>query len=153
MARRATAGEPPAVLLGDHTGYLLHRAGFLLISAVEQELKPLNLTGRTFFALTALRSLAPLSQQELSQLFALDPKTVMTFVDEFERSGLVERQRSSDDRRRYDLILTPAGAGLLDRATEMVTRVEESFLGVLGSQQRNALHRSLTLILKDDEHP
>jgi len=152
MARPTTAGAPPATLLGDHTGYLLHRAGYLIIQEVEQVLAPMGLTGRKFFALTALRSLAPVSQQELSQLFALDPATVVAMVDEFEAAGLVERRRSAIDRRRYDLVLTPHGVRLLASATEAVTALEESFLKVLSSRERTALHNSLTVILRDDQH-
>jgi DNA-binding MarR family transcriptional regulator len=152
MARPPIAGAPPAVLLGDHTGYLLHRAGFLLNSAVEQALAPLNLTGRKFFALTALQSLAPLSLQELSQLFALDKALVLAMVDEFEESGVVRRQPSTVDRRRKDLVLTRVGIKLLARATAMVNTVEESFLDGLGPRQRATLHRLLTVVLREDTH-
>ena len=152
MARPSSAGAPPASLLGDHTGYLLHRAGYLIIRAVEQALAPYGLTGRKFFALTALHSLAPLSQQELSQLFALDPTTVVAMVDEFEAAGLVERRRSTADRRRYDLVPTAAGEALLVQATEVVTEVENAFLEPLTGTQRNALHKSLTAVLRDDPH-
>lgn len=152
MARTPIAGAPPAVLLGDHTGYLLHRAGFLMSSAVEQALAPLTLTGRKFFALTALQNLAPLSLQELSQLFALDKALILAIVDEFEESGFVRRQPSTVDRRRKDLVLTRAGSKLLARATAMVSDVEESFLGGLGSRQRVTLHRLLAIVLRDDDH-
>lgn len=152
MARPPIAGAPPAVLLGDHTGYRLHRAGMLLHSAVEQALAPLNLTGRKFFALTALQHLAPLSLQELSQLFALDKALVLAMVDEFEQSGLVERQRSTVDRRRNDLVLTAAGRRLLARATRIVSTVEGDFLGGLTDRQRAELHRLLTIVLRDDTH-
>ncbi|WFE42355.1 MarR family transcriptional regulator [Micromonospora sp. WMMD998] len=152
MARPSSAGTPPPSLLRDHTGYLLHRAGLLMIRAVEQALVTHGLTGRKFFALTAVHSLAPLSQQELSNLFALDPTTVVAMVDEFETAGLVRRQRSETDRRRYDLIPTEAGLRLLATATEAVTDVEETFLAPLTDRQRTALHRSLTAVLHDDPH-
>jgi len=152
MARPTKVGKPPAPLLGNHTGYLLHRAGYLMIRAVEQELEPLGLTGRMFFALIALHTLSPLSQQELSQLFAIDPATVVAMVDGFETNGLVERRRSTADRRRYDLVLTPAGARLVEQATNVVTEVEEKFLEALGPRQRATLHKTLTVILRDDEH-
>lgn len=152
MARPPTAGAPPAALLGDHTGYLLHRAGFLMISAVEQTLAPLGLTGRKFFALTALQSLPAQSQRELSELFTLDPAVVVAMVDELEASRLVRRQQSSVDRRRNDLVLTPAGTKLLARATKIVTQVEESVLADLGPRQRTTLHQLLTIVLRRDEH-
>jgi DNA-binding MarR family transcriptional regulator len=152
MARPTTAGLPPATLLGDHTGYLLYRAGHLLIREVERHLEPLGLSGRTFFALTALHHLGPLSQQGLSQLFTLDPATVVALVDELEAANLVQRHRNTSDRRRYALALTSSGTTLLRRATEVVTRAEESFLGGLGPRQRATLHRSLTEILRDDNH-
>lgn len=152
MARPSSAGTPPPSLLRDHTGYLLHRAGFLVLRAVEQALAPLGLTGRKFFALTALHDLAPLSQQELSNLFALDPTTVVAMVDGFEAAGLVRRRRSEADRRRYDLVPTEAGAELLATATRAVTEVEEAFLAPLTERQRAAMHRNLTAVLRDDPH-
>lgn len=152
MVRPPKPGAPPAALLGDHTGYWLHRAGFLLNSAVEQALAQLNLTARKFFALTALQQRGPLSLRELSDLFDLDRAVVLAMVDEFADSGVVRRQESTVDRRRKDLVLTSAGKRLLTRATRIVGEVEQSFLAGLTERQRAAFHRLLTIVLRDDTH-
>jgi DNA-binding MarR family transcriptional regulator len=149
MARPYSAVVPPAHLLGDRTGYLLHRAGHLILQRLEHELQPLGLTGRTFFVLAAVRSHAPLSQQDVSQLFSLDPTTVVTIIDDFERAGLVTRRRNADDRRRYDLALTSAGEDRLASATDAAAQVEDAFFRALSPRRRAALRGALTAVLRD----
>jgi DNA-binding MarR family transcriptional regulator len=150
VTRPTSAGQPPASLLTDRTAYLLHRAGYLILHHVEQELQPLELTGRMFFVLAMVRSHAPLSQQDVSHLFSLDPTTVVTIVDEFERMGLVTRRRNVADRRRYDLVLTPAGEERLSAAMKVLAGVEKQFFRSLTPQRRAALHRALDDVLDDD---
>lgn len=148
MARPTTAGAPPAHLLDNRTGYLLHRAGFLILQRVEQALEPLRLTGRTFFVLAAVRNHA-LSQQEVSQLFTLDPTTVVTIIDDFEEAGFVTRRRNAADRRRYDLALTPDGEKVLREAMKRTDQVENAFLGTLDDKDRAEFRRMLLSILGD----
>jgi DNA-binding MarR family transcriptional regulator len=53
------------------------------------------------------------SQIELSRIGNLDKSAIVTIVDDLEARGLAIRGRSSSDRRRNSLFLTPAGETLM----------------------------------------
>jgi DNA-binding MarR family transcriptional regulator len=54
-----------------------------------------------------------LSQQALAGLLGVLPSRVVALVDELEQRGLVQRTRSTGDRRTNVLELTPAGTSAL----------------------------------------
>ncbi len=71
----------------------------------------------------------------LGQSVGLSPTSVTRLVDRLERRGLVSRRRESEDRRRVEIHLEPAGERLLgeikllrgsdlQRAVESMTRDE-----------------------------
>jgi DNA-binding MarR family transcriptional regulator len=55
----------------------------------------------------------PLSFTELTEIVSLNNSTVTGIVDRLERRGLVQRERSSADRRRIDIIITTEGIDFL----------------------------------------
>ncbi len=49
-------------------------------------------------------------------------------VDKLKEKGLVERQECSTDRRRVDIVITPAGIDIVQRAREAVDlKLQETF--------------------------
>lgn len=50
-----------------------------------------------------------MNQKELSRRMNIKESTVARLVDRLERDGLVTRQRSEEDRRVFNLILTKKG--------------------------------------------
>jgi len=49
---------------------------------------------------------------DLSRMFGLDPSTLVPTVDTLVKKGYISRERDPEDRRRYPLHLTDAGAEL-----------------------------------------
>lgn len=77
--------------------------------------------------LTCLRHLirqGPRSAGELAAGISLSQATITGILDRLERKGLVERQRSREDRRRVLVALTPAGR---DLATSVPLPLQERF--------------------------
>ncbi|WP_052848968.1 MarR family winged helix-turn-helix transcriptional regulator [Streptomyces avicenniae] len=137
----------PGFPLADHTGYLLHKAGVLLLQHAERAMEPLGLRARPYYVLAALKDNSALSQQDLSRLLSLDPTTMVAVVDDLERRGLVERRRDTADRRRYRVGLTGAGRDLLARADRAVSTAEDEFFQDLTPGQRGAVHDALGTLL------
>lgn len=75
-----------------------------------------GLTGPQLLTLRRLEDLGSTSVGRLADALALSQPTVTGIVTRLERRGLVERRRSSSDRRRVIVTVTPAGREMLARA-------------------------------------
>src|SRR5262249_2589461 len=98
---------------------------------VEARLAEVGLTGRRYFVLAGAGQGTPVSQQDLSRMLGIDPTTIVAIVDELEAAGFLRRERSTVDRRRYDLHLTDAGKAALGGAAPGVGGVEAEFFSML----------------------
>ncbi|MFE9680700.1 MarR family winged helix-turn-helix transcriptional regulator [Streptomyces sp. NPDC006285] len=152
MVRSGNAERPGAsprkdFLIAERPGYLLHKAGLVLVEDVEKALGEVGMRIRYFFVLAALAGGPELSQQDLSRLLNLDPTTVVTVIDEMERNEHVERRRNPADRRRYNLILTESGREALATADRVATEVESAFFGALAEDERDALRKTLGVLM------
>ncbi len=72
-------------------------------------IKTVGLTAPQLLVLQAIRNLGAVSLSRLSSEVSLSQATVTTIIDRLERRGLVQRQRSSSDRRVVHAALTEAG--------------------------------------------
>lgn len=85
---------------------------------------------------------------ELSRRFRLDPSTLVPSADALERKALIVRERDPNDRRRFPLRLTPAGAELIKRI-DAVTDDDPLLIGLQAMGETDAgqlLHLMRTLI-------
>ncbi|MGP4044406.1 MarR family winged helix-turn-helix transcriptional regulator [Streptomyces sp. 2A115] len=146
-----TPAEPAGLdfPLVSRTGYLLHKAGSLLMEDAEKALAAQGMRLRYFYVLAALESGLSLSQQDLSRLLNLDPTTMVALIDEMEGAGHVERRRNPSDRRRYILHLTDGGREALERAGHAVDEVEREFLSSVPEADRERLRTLLGDLLAD----
>src|SRR5262245_45165196 len=141
-ARRARLGEllravvsvdrtrPLPLVLAERPGYLLAAAHRLSKDRFEAVLEPFGLDAHGFAALIVLKELGPSSQQRLADELGLSGTMVVQVVDTLERVGLVERRRSTSDRRVNVVHLTERGAEI-ERAA-MAARAET--MGELSAQ-------------------
>ena len=75
----------------------------------------LGLDTRALLVLIALWSKQPLTQRELSERLGIDRTTVVQVIDRLEADGRVARRRNPEDRRAYDVTITPGGRKVLAR--------------------------------------
>lgn len=135
--------------LARRTGYLLQKAGALLVQDADRALGAQGIRMRYFYVLGALESGLALSQQDLSTLLNLDPTTVVALMDEMEQAGHVERRRNPVDRRRYILTLTDRGRNMLADAMSVVDQVEAEFFAPIPEKDRQRLREMLGTVLAD----
>ena len=109
----------------------------------ESALAPLGLRPRHLVALTVLRDGGGSTQQALSTTLQIDRTNLVGLLNELEADKLIERRRSSEDRRRHIVELTTAGANRLREAECALAGVEEELLGRLDAEQRETLYRLL----------
>lgn len=84
-----------------------------------------GLTGPQLLTLQAIRRNGPLNVGELARLVTLSQGTVTTILDRLERKELVTRSRSTTDKRRVVVALSPAGEEALASAP---TLLQEHFI-------------------------
>lgn len=86
-----------------------------LARGLRKETEQVGITARQATLLWLIRDCPGLSLAELAAEEDISPPALSGNVDRLEAAGLVERVRSSDDRRRVGLRLTEKGSQLLRR--------------------------------------
>jgi DNA-binding MarR family transcriptional regulator len=136
----------PAEALASRLGFLLKHAQVRLAEAAARALAPFNLDGRELAVLVVLTAEYPLSQLEAAGQLGVDRTTMVTLVDALEDKGLVERHRSSEDRRRNIVQLTTAGWDCLRQAEQARRETERRFLAPLGEAEARRFVRALQIL-------
>lgn len=77
------------------------------------------LTGPQLWAIKTIAQGAPIMVSEIATRMHLHPATVVGILDRLERSSLVRRVRSAEDRRVVRVELTAQGQDLVRRAPEV----------------------------------
>ena len=139
----------PPVALARNTGFLMSKVSQLAREGFERALEPMGLRARHYGVLVALAGEGPHAQRDLGEKLAIDRTTMVGLVDELEGLGLVERRRDSEDRRRYDLVLTGAGKSTLSKAEAVAARVQDAVLAPLDNAERRQLHEMLASVLRN----
>jgi len=76
------------------------------------------------------------SQQALAEHLGVMPSRMVALVDELETKGIIERQRSTEDRRNYALQLTERGRQVLGELSRVAVEHEESLCAALSKEER-----------------
>ncbi|MFI0895324.1 MarR family winged helix-turn-helix transcriptional regulator [Streptomyces sp. NPDC020983] len=148
MVSLPVLNQPPR-----RSGALLDHLARRMRLHAEGVLAPLGLRPRHLVALTVLRDQRGSTQQALATTLMMDRATVVGLLNELESDGLVERQRSPEDRRRHIVLLTERGARVLASAELSLAAVEDEVLGALDAEQRNTLYELLLLAACGSLHP
>ncbi|HEY6456320.1 MAG TPA: MarR family winged helix-turn-helix transcriptional regulator [Steroidobacteraceae bacterium] len=88
-----------------------------------------------------------LSQTELADLMGIERMTAGVQVARCIRRGLVRRERSVADRRKYRLFVTPRGLANLRRIAALIPQHEQHLFGRLSRPERAALYRLLRKLI------
>lgn len=133
--------------LASRLGYLLKHVQLQLAEASAQALAPFGIDGRELAVLVVLAAEHPLSQLEAAGRLSVDRTTMVALIDALQEKGLVERRRSSQDRRKNTVQLTPTGQDTLRKAEHAREEMERQFLAPLSSSDANQLVRALQTLV------
>ena len=137
-------------MLAGRLGYLLKHAQQRLMQAAMPAMAPFGIDGRELAVLTVLAAGVPLSQQEAADQLRVDRTTMVALVDALEAKGLVERRRSTDDRRKNIVQLTEDGQRCLHGATRVRDEVDREYLAPLGDALAREFIRALQILARED---
>jgi DNA-binding MarR family transcriptional regulator len=126
----------------------LERSAAMLQDAFEQMLKPHGITGTQYNVLRILRGASPggLCRNEIRDRLVTRMPDVTRLLDRMEDSGLITRERSTEDRRQVRTQLTRQGRKLVDSLDAAVTAEHKARLSHLTAGQLRSLIELLTLV-------
>jgi DNA-binding MarR family transcriptional regulator len=114
-----------------------------LARELRKETEQLGITARQATLLWLVKRSPGLSLAELAAEEGISPPALSGHVDRLERAGLIERVRSTDDRRRVGLRLTDEGARLLRRVRARRTTWLADRLRALEPAELDAIERAV----------
>jgi DNA-binding MarR family transcriptional regulator len=110
-----------------------------LARELRKETEQLGITARQATLLWLVKRSPGLSLAELAAEEGISPPALSGHVDRLERAGLIERVRSTEDRRRVGLRLTDDGSRLLRRVRARRTTWLSGRLGTLSPTELEAV--------------
>src|SRR5215212_8318378 len=131
----------PAV--NEFAGQLFFRLWRASHTRTADALATVGLTPALFALLNVLGGRDGAIQQHLSTDMGIDPSAMVTLIDKLEDGGLAERRRKPDDRRAWEVAITPKGRRTLERARRLAAEVEDEVLSGLSKAERRQM---LTLL-------
>ena len=79
------------------------------------------------------------NQQALAKRLGVLPSRMVILIDELAAKGLVERKRSTKDRRHSELILTANGKRTLEKLSKIAAQHEADLCAALTKEERDTL--------------
>jgi DNA-binding MarR family transcriptional regulator len=127
-----------------YTGFLLRKVSTASFKAFSDIVGAHGLHPMHFGMLAIIDAEEPISQHELGRRTGIDPSTMVARMDVLEEQGLIERARGTEDRRSYEIRLSPAGRKLLGKLRTEAQQHGEGFFAPLTQAERKQLHELLS---------
>jgi len=128
------------------SGPLLELIARRIRTEAESTIETFNLRARHVIALTLLHLLGEQSQSDLAEALRVDPTNMVGLLNDLEAAELIERRRSSQDRRRHTVSLTPTGTRRVAELEHALAGAEQRVLAALDSDQQATLRALLEQI-------
>ena len=103
----------------------------------------LELTQKQTATLWLIQANPGVAQVSVAAALGMDRATMMSITDRLEERGLVIRKRSTVDRRRQELYLTPAGQNTLRKVKSRIAEHEARVKALFSPAELEALLSAL----------
>ncbi len=132
-------------------GFLLRDVHRTLVRVLDERIGQHGITSGMWWFLRALWFEDGLSQSELSERVKVQGPTTVRALDRLQRAGLIERRRSSTDKRMTQVYLSSKGRALEEPLLRYVVEVNEVASHDLTDEEVGNLLTILTKISKSLE--
>jgi DNA-binding MarR family transcriptional regulator len=138
--------------------FLLAQLGAHAADRFGERIKRLRLAPRHAGILRIIAAAPSCNQRALAKRLGVLPSRMVILIDELTEKKLVERKRSTRDRRHSELVLTKRGQGMLEKLSHVAAEHEADLCAALTAKERETLaalgrkivhHQGLT----PDVHP
>lgn len=130
-------------------GFHVRQAQGTMHRRIIEVLSSVDLTQKQAGALWLIGANPGTSQIGVGGALRMDRATTMAIIDRLEGRSLVVRQRSTIDRRRHELYLTPAGQKLLVQVKKLVKGHEHKFAERFTPEELDSLISLLQRVYTD----
>ena len=120
-------------------GYQLRRAQGAMHRDFMAAVAEFELTQKQAATLWLIQANAGVSQVEVAAALGMDRATMMALTDRLEDRGYLIRKRSTTDRRRQELYLTPSGQSTLRKCKARIADHEEKFRAMFTASELASL--------------
>ncbi|GAA2248394.1 MULTISPECIES: MarR family winged helix-turn-helix transcriptional regulator [Kitasatospora] len=141
--------DPALSRLQTLPSWLLGRAAALGHRLVAEHLAEAELRLPHHAVLCAVAEYEPVAQAELARTVKIDPKDVVTVLNELQARELVTRTRDPKDARRNLITLSAAGRELLRRTETLGEQANAELVAPLGPAEREQLGVLLQRVISD----
>ena len=122
--------------MSDNVGFLIGDISRLIRRTFDERARKIGVTRPQWRVLTWLKRNEGINQGALADLLELDAMTVCRMVDRLQTGGLVERRPDPNDRRAWQLFLTPKAISITDQLQPIGEQLlKEALDGIAASEQ------------------
>lgn len=127
---RALSGEEPHTDddWSIHLGFLIHDCARLRRIVLDEQYKPLYITGSQAWLMTYLSREEGLPQSTLAKRMGLGKVALGGLIDRLEGNGLIERHADLHDRRVNNIYLTSKGRDAITRLQQLTLQANRKML-------------------------
>jgi DNA-binding MarR family transcriptional regulator len=137
-----TATAPLRLSPAECTCFRVRGAARRVTQIYSRHLASTGLKISQFSLLGVVTARGPVSITELSEMLSTDRTTLTRNLRPLLSSGIIERAAASD-RRRHELVATPAGRALFKRALPLWSAAEQEVRTAMGARLTADLHGAL----------
>ncbi len=135
--------------LENWVGFHLRLAQTASFQAFTREAKGMTLRPGRFATMLLIGRNPGISQTALSRANSRDKSTLSPVLDDLERRKLIRRVRPKDDRRSYQLELTPAGEAMLKELTACAERHDRNLDRIIGPRDKATFLKVLRKLIAE----
>lgn len=151
--RAADAGNPwRAQSLLARPGFLIRRLHQVHVALFLEECAGHDITPVQYSLLTELAQRGECEQAELARSLGIDRTNIADVAVRLERRGLLDRRVNPGDKRSRLIVLTPAGADLLEALDQCAERAHARTIEALPRPEREAFLRALSILVEAGNH-
>ena len=116
--------------------FLLAQLGAHAAQRFGQRMSEIGLTAADAGLLRKIASDRTVTQQALAEFLGVVPSRMVALIDDLEAKKIVERRRSTEDRRNYTLLLTERGHEVLAAISRIAAEQEEALCAALSREEK-----------------
>ena len=123
------------------SGFVIERTAKRMKHACQQHLNQagLDLTVDQWVLLQELHKLDGLGQNDLARKSFKDPPTVTRIIDLLCKKGFTQRQVAPEDRRKFNIFLTPAGKEIIQEVLPVIHQFRQLAYKDLSDEEMDRL--------------
>lgn len=143
----APAADDSAVLQTEALGFLIRHVHRAFVRTLTERLAPHDISPAQWTALRALWRKDGYSQVELAQRLHVEKAALTAVLESLEKKELIRRERSDDDKRRWNVYLTKAGRRLEADLLPLASQIDTQALGGFSAEQTGHFRHALLQVL------